>query len=119
MFKVGDEVVCTKPDAGLVKGRVYVVSETKTAIATGAHYIRVDGGGLYWWSIARFDLAPAAITDPETYAGTSLETVWVDELTEVQPETPEDPERAAQEKLRAYKREMRDWLYGTRSGETK
>ena len=33
------------------------------------------------------------------------------------PETDEDRERAAQAKLRAYKRGMRDWLYGTTSGE--
>ena len=29
------------------------------------------------------------------------------------PETDEDKERAARDKLRAYKRGMRDWLYGT------
>ena len=33
------------------------------------------------------------------------------------PETDEDRERATQAKLRAYKRGMRDWLYGTTSGE--
>ena len=31
------------------------------------------------------------------------------------PETDEDRERAARAKLRAYKRGMRDWLYGTTS----
>ena len=32
-------------------------------------------------------------------------------------ETDEDRDRAARAKLRAYKRGMRDWLYGTTSGE--
>ena len=33
------------------------------------------------------------------------------------PETDEDRDRAARAKLRAYKRGMRDWLYGTTSEE--
>ena len=113
MFKVGDKVVCVLPAYPLTLGVEYTVAATDDTRTSLGYFVQVAGDS-FWYSAARFGSAPEP---DETYVGAGLDVVWGAETAP--PETPEAPERAAREKLRAYKREMRDWLYGTTSGDAK
>lgn len=102
-FKVGDRVKCVTPSIiqpFLVTGEIYVVTNTRPN--RGSLLVQVEGSCTLWQA-DRFELASQQATvtpQPFDY-----------------PETDDDRDRAARAKLRAYKRGMRDWLYGTTSGE--
>ena len=102
-FKVGDRVKCVKPSTlrpFLVTGEIYVVTNTRPN--GGSLLVQVEGSCIMWQA-DRFELANAVALHDPVHQPFNY------------PETDEDRERAARDKLRAYKRGMRDWLYGTTS----
>ena len=100
-FKPGDRVRCVRPSSVqpfLVLDDIYtVVKFTESGVKP---LVQVEGSYILW-QVNRFELA-------------DLQATVTPQLFDY-PETDEDKERAAREKLRAYKRGMRDWLYGTTS----
>ena len=107
-FKTGDKVRRIYTAWGNLKvGDIRVVQDCVLASTNKLGLTFEGDGNLY--DATKFELVNEVVT-PEMQAMPGAQPFDY-------PETDEDRERIAQAKLRAYKRGMRDWLYGTTSGE--
>ena len=98
-FEVGDVVICVNGKGNLIKGSRHVISSVV------AEYVYIDGVSTLKYYATRFKLlshvTPAKVLDPAKPFP--------------YPDDDAAREARAREKLREYKKGMRDFLYGTTS----